>query len=70
MDAKKFVSFIQFLNYAQQLDFEIEYLGSVAYRKVTFQLRNFLEFQDPNVKLTNQYCLDKIKEFFQQLQYG
>jgi hypothetical protein len=70
MDTKKFFSLIQFLNYAQQLDFEIKYLGSVAYRKVTFQLRNFLEFQDPNVKPTNQYRLDKIKEFFQQLQSG
>jgi len=70
MDKKNFVSLIQFLNYAQQLDFEIEYLGSIAYRKVTFQLRNFLEFQDPNVKPTNQYRLDKIKKFFQQLQSG
>jgi hypothetical protein len=61
MDTKKFVSLIQFLNYAQELDFEIEYLGPVAYRKVTFQLRNFLEFQDPTVKPTNQYRLDKIK---------
>jgi hypothetical protein len=70
MDTKKFVSLIQFLNYAQELDFEIEYLGPVAYRKLTFQLRNFLEFQDPTVKPTNQYRLDKIKEFFQQLQSG
>ena len=70
MDPKNFVSLIQFLNYAQGLDFEIEYLGCVAYRKVTFQLRNFLKFQDPNVKSTNQYRLSKIKEFFQQLQSG
>lgn len=64
MDTKNFVSLIQFLNYARQLDFEIEYLGSIAYRKVTFHPRNFLEFQDPNVKPTNQYRFDKIKEFF------
>jgi hypothetical protein len=70
MDTRIFVSLIQFLNYAQHLDFEIEYLGSTAYRKVVFKLRDFLEFQDPSVKLTNHYRLTKMKEFFQQLQSG
>ena len=41
MDTKYFVSLIQFLNYAHCLDFEIEYLGHVAYRKVVFKLRDF-----------------------------
>ena len=44
MDTRIFVSLIQFLNYAQHLDFEIEYLGSTAYKKVVFELRDFLEF--------------------------
>lgn len=70
MDTKSFVSLIQFLNYAHCLDFEIEYLGNVAYRKVLFKLRDFLQFQDPNIKSTNQYRLRKIKEFFKSLQTG
>ena len=47
MDTRTFVSLIQFLNYAQHLNYEIQYLGSTAYRKVEFKLRDFLEFQDP-----------------------
>jgi hypothetical protein len=70
MDTRTFVSLIQFLNYVQHLDFEIEYLGLTGYRKVVFKLRDFLEFQDPSVKNTNRYRLGKIKEFFQQLQSG
>lgn len=70
MDTRNFISLIQFLNYAQDLDFETEYLGQTAYRKVVFKLRDFLEFQDPSVKRTNRYRLRKIKEFFQQLQTG
>jgi len=70
MDTKTFVSLIQFLNYAQHLDYEIEYLGSTGYRKVVFKLRDFLKFQDPSVKPTNYYRLGKNKEFFQQLQSG
>ena len=68
MDTRNFISLIQFLNYAKDLDFETEYLGHTAYRKVVFKLRDFLEFQDPSVKRTNRYRLRKIKEFFQQLQ--
>jgi hypothetical protein len=70
MDTTNFVSLIQFLNYAQHLDYKIDYLGSTAYRKVVFKLRDFLEFQDPSVKPTNQYRLKNIKEFFHQLQAG
>ena len=65
-----FYAFVQFLNYAQSLDFKIEYLGSIAYRKVVFKLRDFLEYQDSSIKPTNRYRLKKIKEFFQQLQSG
>ena len=45
MDTRTFVNLIQFLNYAQHLDFEIKYLGSTGYRKVVFKLRDFLKFQ-------------------------
>ena len=62
MDTRTFVSLIQFLNYAQHLDFKIDYLGSTSYRKVVFKLRDFLKFQDPSVKPTNRYRLTKTKE--------
>ena len=70
MDTRSFVMFLQFLNYAQHLDFEIESLGGILYRQVTFKLRDFLEFQNPTVKPTNYYQLQKIKNFLQQLQTG
>jgi len=70
MDAKNFLNLILFLNYAQDLDCKREYLGNVSYRCVVFKLRDFLKDQDPNLKLTNQYQLGKLKEFFQKLQTG
>lgn len=62
--------FLQFLNYVQHLDFEIEYLGGISYRQVIFKLRYFLEFQNPMVKSNNHYQLEKIKKFLKQLQTG
>lgn len=70
MDKRNFVSLIQFLNYAQHLDFKMDYLGSTSYRRVVFKLRDFIKYQDPSVKPTNRYRLRKIREFFQQLQAG
>ena len=61
---------LQFLTYAQHLDFEIESLGGIPYRQVTFKVRDFLEFQNPTIKSTNHYQLEKIKKFLQQLQTG
>jgi hypothetical protein len=60
--------FLQFLTYVQYLDFEIEYLGDISYRQVSFKLRDFLQFQNPIVKSTNHYQLEKVKNFIQQLQ--
>ena len=55
---------LQFLTYAQHLDFEIESLGEISYRQVTFKVRDFLEFQNSTIKSTNHYQLEKIKSFF------
>ena len=68
LNIKTFVMFLQFLTYVQDLDFEIEYLGGIPYRQVIFKFRDFLEFQNPMVKSTNHYQLEKIKNFLQQLQ--
>ena len=70
MDTKNFIMFLQFLTYVQNLDFEIESLGGIPYRQVTFKVRDFLEFQNPMVKYTNYYQFEKIKKFIQQLQTG
>lgn len=63
LNIKTFVMFLQFLTYVQDLDFEIEYLGGILYRQVIFKFRDFLEFQNPMVKSTNHYQLEKIKNF-------
>ena len=70
MDTKNFIMFLQFLTYAQYLDFEMESLGKITYRQVKFKVRDFLEFQNPRVKYTNYYQFEKIKKFIQQLQTG
>ncbi len=67
MEIRSFVMLLQFLTYAQDLDFEIECLDGIPYR---FKVRDFLEFQNPTVKSTNHYQLEKIKKFLQQLQTG
>ena len=46
MDTRSFIMLLQFLTYAQHLDFEIESLGGIPYRQVTFKVRDFLEFQN------------------------
>jgi len=70
VDTKTFVMLIKFLNDAQYLDFEIQYLYGIPYRQVSFKLRDFLEFKDPTIKPTNQCQLEKIKEFLKKLQKG
>jgi len=68
VDRKKFVMLLQFLTYAQHLQFKTEYLGSTAYRQVIFRIDNFFKFQNPIVKSTNYYQLKKARQFFSELQ--
>jgi hypothetical protein len=56
---------LQFLNYAQDLDFEIKYIDQISYRVVAFRFQDFLQFQN---KSNNQYQLRK--EFFEEVQTG
>ena len=71
-DQKNFVMLLQFLAYAQYLDFKIDSLGDppyrTQYRLVHFRIQDFLKFQNPMVKYTNYYQLKKVKEFFYELQ--
>ena len=43
-DPKKFVMLLQFLTYAQQLDFKTDFLGDTSYRMVHFRIDHFLKF--------------------------
>jgi hypothetical protein len=66
-DTRNFVMLIQFLNYAQKLDFEVQYIDQIPYRVVVFRLQDFLQVQK---KSNNQYQLVKVKQFFKKLQTG
>ena len=66
-DSRNFVALIQFLNYVQNLDFEIKYIDQIPYRVVVFRLQDFLQLQN---KSNNQYQLAKVKHFFKELQTG
>lgn len=43
-DRKKFFTFLQFLVYAQILDYKPGLLGSTSYRQVVFQVHDFLKY--------------------------
>ena len=67
-DPRTFVMLLQFLNYAQQLDFEKQSFDQISYRIVSFNLRDFIQFVHPNIKPTNYYQFKKAKKFFLDLQ--
>ena len=67
---KNFIQFIQFLNYAQNLDYTIVDWDGVSYRKVTFIVRDFITYQNPTISSKNRYQLQKTKEFFKDLLTG
>ena len=66
-DSRNFVTLIQFLNYVQNLDFEIKYIDQIPYRVVVFRLQDFIQLQN---KSNNQYQLVKVKHFLKELQTG
>lgn len=52
MNSSNFVTLIQFLNYVQNLDFEIKDIDQIPYRVVVSRLQDFLQLQN---KANNQY---------------
>lgn len=64
------VQFIQFLNYAQNLDYTIADWDGVFYRKVTFIARDFITYKNLIISSKNRYQLQKTKEFFRDLLTG
>ena len=70
LNSKTLIQFIQFLNYAQNLDYTIANWDEVYYRKVTFIVKDFITYQNPTINSNNRYQLQKTKEFFKNLLTG
>jgi hypothetical protein len=60
-----FITFLQFLVYAQRLPFQLDSLGSTHYRLVHFRVQDFLHYTK---RSNNHYQLDNLIRFFDQLQ--
>jgi len=65
IDRQQFFTLLQFLVYAQNLDYEIDSLGSTYYRRVVFRVQDFLEYTKQS---NNYYQLKKLLKFFEELQ--
>ena len=64
-DSYKFCTLLQFLVYAQTLNYKTDSLGTTSYRLVQFRVQDFLKY----TKLSsNYYQLKKLIEFFEELQ--
>lgn len=64
-DSYKFCTLLQFLVYAQTLNYKIDSVGTTSYRLVQFRVQDFLKY----TKLSsNYYQLKKLIEFFDELQ--
>ena len=65
IDSYKSCTLLQFLVYAQTLNYKIDSLGTISYRLVQFRVQDFLKY----TKLSsNYYQLKKLIEFFDELQ--
>ena len=62
---KNFFTWLKFLVYAQKLEYKTASLGSTSYRRVTFEVKTFLEFLDLS---PSHYRLKKLVGFFDDLQ--
>lgn len=65
LDPYKFCTLLQFLVYAQILNYKSDSLGKTSYRLVQFRVQDFLK----HIKLSsNYYQLKKLIQFFNELQ--
>lgn len=64
-DKSDFITFLQFIVYAQSLTYRIDSLGNTQYRCVQFPVQDFLKYTK---RSKNYYQLDKLVRFFDQLQ--
>ena len=81
LDKRDFVTLLYFLKYVENLTFEKLSFDSVNYRKITFEMSDFLKFItigfytkkdvllfDKEKNKTNYYQLNNLKKFFIKLQ--
>lgn len=64
-DKSDFITFLQFIVYAQSLTYRTDSLGNTQYRCVQFPVQDFLKHTK---RSKNYYQLDKLVRFFDQLQ--
>ena len=62
---KQFYMLLQLLIYVQELEYQKGFLGSVSYRRVTFQVKDFLKYTK---NLNSSYQRLKMIDFLNQLQ--
>ena len=67
-DQKKVVQFLKLLIYLKGLSYVTESLGETNYRCLSFRFQDFLKFQDPSLEQVSSYQLQKLNEFFTELQ--
>jgi hypothetical protein len=66
-DRQEIVILLQLIGYVQALPYELDYLGAVPYRRVTFRLKDFFEFQTDGTQAINTYQLQKLAKFLKSL---
>jgi hypothetical protein len=69
-DRKDLVTLLQFLRYAQDLSYEIVYFKDISYRRVTFRLKDFFEFQTAGTQPIDSYHLKKLATSLNDFQTG
>ncbi len=71
MDTKKFVSLIQFLNYAQQLDFDLSFFDDCSFENCNFDTTLFREasFLNCNFKNCSLKNCNFIKAEFEEIKF-
>lgn len=67
-DRRDFLYLLQFLIYAQKLDYISASLNTTCYRQVSFRLQDFLKYHNPNLNSTSHYQVKKFIYFFEKLQ--
>lgn len=64
-DREQFFTLLQFLAYAQNLEYNVDYLGSTPFRQVSVIVKDFITYKKVS---NNYYQLKKMVDFFDNLQ--
>lgn len=71
-EQRKFLMFLQFLDFAKTLEYSTEKFGiqigsPVTYRLIKFKVDDFFLFQNPSRKSINYYQVSQLKDFLNNL---